>query len=536
MKPLRLLIPALLSGMMLALAWLGFSGLILLIAFVPLLYAEELISQNHNHYKPTVFWAISFFSFLIWNALTSWWIWYATPVGAFVTIVLNSLLMSMVWGLAFRVKLRKGSLFGYVFLLFAWISFEYLHYRWDMSWPWLTLGNGLANDIKLIQWFEYTGVFGGTAWILIVNLLLFDTMKRVGDMPRKNSLFRIGILILIVAFPVCFSLLQYANYTEKTDPVEVVIAQPNIDPYHDKFGGMTYDEQLDRLLRVSDSLGSSIIDFFVGPETALCEVWENNPLQSTQMLSLSRFLDEKYPNAAYIVGATTFLRYFSGDVVTPTARHSADSTIVYDAFNSACFIKNDYPVQFYHKTKLVSGVEKMPFEKHLRFLESFVIDLGGVSGTLGTEGDTVVFKHDKAVVAVPICYESGYGEYMTGFVKKGANLFFIITNDGWWRDTPGYKQHLSYSRLRAIELRRSIARSANTGISCFINQRGDILKRSDWWKTTALSCTLNLNDKITFYARNGDYIASVSVFVFALLLIVYLFDLLKVKWRVKRVR
>jgi apolipoprotein N-acyltransferase len=521
MKPLRLLVPAFISGLMLALAWLGFSGLILLIAFVPLLYAEELLLQNHNQGKPTLFWAISFFSFFVWNVLTSWWIWHATPVGAFVTIVLNSLMMSMVWGLAFKVSQRKGTLFGHVFLLFAWISFEYLHYRWDMSWPWLTLGNGLANDVKLVQWFEYTGVFGGTAWILVVNLLLFDTMKRVGDVSGKSSLVRFGILFFVIAFPVCFSLLQYANYTEKTDPVDVVIAQPNIDPYHDKFGGMTYNEQLDRLLRVSDSLGSPSVDFFIGPETALHEVWENDPHQSPQISSLSRFIDQKYPYAAYIVGATTFLRYFPGDVVSPTARHSADSAIVYDAFNSSCFIKKDQPVQLYHKTKLVSGVEKMPFEKHLRFLKSLMVDLGGISGTLGTLGDTVVFKHDRAVVAVPICYESGYGEYLTGFVMKGATVFFVITNDGWWRDTPGYKQHLSFSRLRAIELRRSIARSANTGISCFINQRGDILDKSDWWKTTALSGTLNLNDKITFYARHGDFIARFSVFMFALLLLVY---------------
>jgi apolipoprotein N-acyltransferase len=185
------------------------------------------------------------------------------------------------------------------------------------------------------------------------------------------------------------------------------------------------------------------------------------------------------------------------------------------------------PLQYYHKTKLVSGVEKMPFEKQLRFLEKWIINLGGISGTLGTQQDTLVFSKNGTNFAVPICYESGYGEYMSGFIRKGAVAIFIITNDGWWKNTPGYKQHLSYSRLRAIEFRRGIARSGNTGISCFINQRGDIVKQTKWWTQTSISGTVNRNDKITFYAKHGNYMARISVILFALMLVIFLVEVLK---------
>ena len=104
------------------------------------------------------------------------------------------------------------------------------------------------------------------------------------------------------------------------------------------------------------------------------------------------------------------------------------------------------------------------------------------------------------------------------YVRKGAQLIFIITNDGWWKNTPGYKQHLSFARLRAIETRRSIARSANTGISCFINQRGEISQATEWWVPASIKGNLNANSAITFYVKHGDYIARVAIFMSIVLL------------------
>ena len=109
-------------------------------------------------------------------------------------------------------------------------------------------------------------------------------------------------------------------------------------------------------------------------------------------------------------------------------------------------------------------------------------------------------------------------------VSNGANLLFIITNDGWWGHTPGHRQHFSMARLRAIELRRSIARSANTGISCFIDQRGDVYDATSYWEPAVISRDLNINRELTFYARMGDYIGRLSVFLtvlFSLISVVF---------------
>ncbi len=164
----------------------------------------------------------------------------------------------------------------------------------------------------------------------------------------------------------------------------------------------------------------------------------------------------------------------------------------------------------------------MPYPEQLRFLEKLVIDLGGASGSRATQKERSVFIGGKAKVAPAICYESVFGDYMNEFVKKGANVIFILTNDGWWKDTPGYKQHLHYARLRAIENRRSIARSANTGISATINQRGDIMEHTEWWEAASLTTTINLNEKQTLYTRFGDVFYRVAGLMTIILILISL--------------
>jgi apolipoprotein N-acyltransferase len=148
----------------------------------------------------------------------------------------------------------------------------------------------------------------------------------------------------------------------------------------------------------------------------------------------------------------------------------------------------------------------MPFPWLFKHIESFAIDLGGTTGTLGTQSERTVLKGIDANqrLAPSVCYESIYGDFMRKYVAGGANFIGIITNDGWWGDTPGYKQHLAYARLRAIENRRNVVRAANTGISCFINQRGDISQAQPYWEKAAIKGQIHLNNSRTVFSYTGD--------------------------------
>ena len=148
------------------------------------------------------------------------------------------------------------------------------------------------------------------------------------------------------------------------------------------------------------------------------------------------------------------------------------------------------------------------------------LDLGGTVGTLGTDEDYIVFfSNGKPKTATAICYESTDGRYISQLVARGAELIFIITNDGWWKDTPGHRQHAAFASLRAIENRRPIARSANTGISCFVSPRGESSQQTEYWKEAVIKQTLYPQNEITFYTKYGDYIYRAASFLAILFLL-----------------
>jgi apolipoprotein N-acyltransferase len=171
----------------------------------------------------------------------------------------------------------------------------------------------------------------------------------------------------------------------------------------------------------------------------------------------------------------------------------------------------------------VPGAEIIPFSSYLPFLEKLALSNGGTSGTLGVEDSPKIFKTQKTSIAPVICYESIYGEFTANQVRQGAELLCVLTNDGWWGDTPGYKQHFSFSRLRAIETRRWVIRSANTGTSGIINEYGDVIAETPYWKPAVLSATVPLLKTQTIFSQQGDYIGRSFSFV-AVLIILFAFS------------
>lgn len=162
-----------------SLAWLGFPGWTLFFAFLPLFYLDQFFVEQKKNYRSVSFWGHAFFAVFIWNVLTTFWIVNATLTGALMAFLINSFAMSLVLWLAHIARRNFRANLGYIALIVFWISFEYIHYHWDIEWPWLHLGNGFANNVKMVQWYEYTGVFGGTFWVLIMNIVLFKIGRNI---------------------------------------------------------------------------------------------------------------------------------------------------------------------------------------------------------------------------------------------------------------------------------------------------------------------------------------------------------------------
>ncbi len=483
-----------------------FTGSIPFLAFlglVPLLLIEDSIFSNK--YKSAKLFIHSYITFCLYNLGTTWWIWNASAGGAILAFLLNSLIMAAVFQLFHLTKKRVGIREGYIAFILFWIGFEYIHYEWELSWPWLNFGNVFASSPKLIQWYSISGVLGGSFWILLVNLVVFFVVKHLYFQKKSFSSQRNLLLFLasILIFPIVFSIIQYYSYDQVGKNTEIIVTQPNVDPYNEKFTG-SIENQLDRICDLADSLITPKTEFVLAPETALPFNFYEDEVERIIYYHYLVERKAKWNNSSLLIGAST--RKFFKDKHSRASRKIEGGPGYEEYYNSSMLIDQHDKPRFSHKSKLVLGVEKVPFSNVLPVLEQLSIDNGGASGTLGIEDYAQVFQTKGMKIAPIVCYESLYGSFVAEQCNKGAELLFVITNDGWWGNTPGYKQHRAFSQLRAIENRKSVARSANTGISCFINQRGDILSETSWWKETSLRGTLKRNKEKTFYATNGDLI------------------------------
>ncbi len=268
-----------------------------------------------------------------------------------------------------------------------------------------------------------------------------------------------------------------------TNP-NVVVIQPNIDPWDEKFEAGKEEAQIQKFIRLSESALDTNTRLVVWPETAIpVTVNEADMSHNYFLLPVWDFL-KRHPKINLLTGIEGF-RIFDKEQKSSYSYPIPNSNKYADSYNSAVLFNSDTS-QVYHKSKLVPGAEVLP--SFIRFLSVWFEKFGGTTGGYARQEKRTVLKtfNHSYNIAPAVCYESIYGEFMSVYVRNGADLIAVITNDGWWGDTQGYKQHESYARLRAVETRRWVVRSANTGISCFIDPLGDVIDPQPWNKTAVI--------------------------------------------------
>jgi apolipoprotein N-acyltransferase len=502
------------SGVMLGIGFPGYVPfpLLLLVAWVPLL-----VLQFETKSTRTVF-VHGLNTFLLYNILATFWVTNTAFAAGLFAVVANSLLMTLPW-LAFHWTSRVSPRVSYLALIAFWVCFEYGHYNWSLNWPWLTLGNGFAQFPALVQWYELTGVLGGSAWILLVNYLVFRWTLHPRPRPRPFP----TLPLLATVLPMVVSLVRFSTYTPPPgESITVSAIQPNLEPHFQKFT-LRESEQLDIFLSLSRralQAAPQPVDYLLYPETSFSGIDADQPFARPSL----RTLREQISGPRYLVTGIGSYQLFGPDA-PPTdavryARNTDGSTVAFEALNAALQVDlQTGRTQVYRKGVFVPGAESFPFRRALFFLEPLVASLGGTTAGLGTQDTRDPLVGERARVAPVICYESVFGEYFTDYIRAGAQAIFVMTNDGWWGHTPGHLQHLWFSSLRAIETRRSVVRSANLGACAFIDQRGEIVSRTYYDERGYLNGRMRLNDALTPYVRFGDIPARVALLVAAMALL-----------------
>ena len=510
---------SILSGLLLTISF-PYTGSLTFVAFfalVPLLIVEHTITVKR--YRSRKVFIHAYVTFFIYNLGTTWWIWNADPQGAVMAFVFNSLLMTFAFQLFHFCKKHIGRKEGYIGLILIWVGFEYIHHIWELSWPWLSFGNIFSIHPELVQWYSYTGILGGSAWLLLSNLMILRIIEnkyfKKESWGIQTPLFIVYTVILFV--PIASSLWTYTSYKEIGEKKEVIVTQPNIDPYNEKFSGLETEDQLNRVITLAQEKLTPKTAVVLAPETAIPYAFNEDVFENLIPYHILTSAMSNWGETELYIGASTQKQFETKR--SRASKKDPGGPGFYENYNTSVFIDTKTKPHFVHKSKLVLAAEKVPFSNWFPAMEELSLDLGGTTGTLGIEDEPRIMYAKDFAFAPVICYESVYGEFIGEQCSKGAQVIFIITNDGWWGDTPGYKQHMSFARLRAIENRRWVARSANTGSSCFINQRGDVVEKSNWWVPTSLKQSVVLNSNRTFYSLQGDGMGRAFAFVSVLLVL-----------------
>ncbi|WP_295211841.1 apolipoprotein N-acyltransferase [uncultured Chryseobacterium sp.] len=529
----------LISAMLLSISWPTYGvPFFIFFALVPLLMMEHGVSKFSDYNRKSwVVFGLSYLCFVIWNTVTTGWLYGSkNPDGShsmmavLFPVLVNSLLYALVFQCYHWYKNAQGTYWGLAFLIAIWMSFEKFHLGWELTWPWLNLGNAFSDYPKLIQWYDTLGATGGSFWILLTNVLIFYTVRiwQAGR-KRKDLIKNTSIVATLIIFPMIISLVKYNSFDEKPiGSVNVLMLQPDLDPYAEKYSQDSLTIEND-LLSLAERNSKGKIDYYIAPETALPgngSISETAFEKSMIINNLKSFLS-KHPGSVFTTGISSH-HFYTSENNLPKEAYQLNPGLWVERFNSAIQVIPDQKVEVYHKGKLVPGVEIFPYMSYLKpLLGDAMINLGGTVASLGTDKERTSFSNpfNKGKIAPIICYESIYGEFTGDYVKKGANFLAIMTNDSWWGVTEGHKQLLSYARLRAIETRREIARAANSGISAHINAKGEIIEDTFYGDKTALYARVNLYDGMTFYTKAGDLLSRFSIFAFGFLLFYFL-----IKW------
>ncbi|HQJ75418.1 MAG TPA: apolipoprotein N-acyltransferase [Bacteroidota bacterium] len=530
-----------LSGVILGFSFPPFKfGIISIIGLVPLLYVIDGLSSFKKVFK------YSYLTFFVFNLIACYWVGgWGNETDIFLMISGVALIVIHPFFFTIPILVYKliqkllNKFIALIFLPFIWVSFEYLHSITEFAFPWLLLGNTQTYNIYDIQYITFTGVYGISFWIVLMNILIYylhlKFLYNQIKIKSINGIITILIVLLFFFLPNIISKIILDDYSEQISnkKIKVAIIQPNIDPW-EKWKKSKEFEQVITLLNKSNLVKQNEnVDLIVWPETAI-PFYIRQPSRSEELALIYKSVDSIKTNI--LTGAADLKIYASNENIPPSAKKMKGSDIAYDSYNSIfLFEPGKRNIQVYHKIKLVPFSERIPYLDAYPFLINFLEWGVGISNW-GIGKDSTIFSFnfsdtlflnkninsntEKVNFWAMVCYESIFPGFVSEFVKKGAEFLVIVTNDSWFGNSSGPYQHNQFAVLRAIENRRSIVRCANGGVSSFIDPIGRIQKKSQFNTETILIDEIELNSYQTFYTKYGDVFSKFSLYISIVIILI----------------
>ncbi len=479
----------------------------------------------------------TYLAFFFFNLITIYWVgsWQKGTdpflmIAGGTLLFFNPLLFLIPSTLFYFARRSFNEKFALLAFPFFWITYEYVYMLTDISFPWLTLGSGLSHFTVFIQVADVIGSVGISVVVIYLNILFYKAFINYKTSPKKFAADAAGIII-IFAIVIFYGSYRLSTFKVSGHKIKVGLIQPNLDPWK-KWEDNHPEEATELYLKLSREAVQQGAHFIVWPETALGPVYLMSPAYYSIKDSIYKFLEGT--NSFLFTGMPDVHYYQSDEKIPSDAKYSKIGEFYYSIYNGILLLSPyTTKVERYGKMKLVPFGEKVPFVDALPFLGKFFKWGVGIS-SWNVGRDTSVFsvplrtddfsKADTLKVNGLVCYESVYPYFVTNFIRKGADLIAVVTNDSWYGKSSGPYQHKEIAVLRAVENRKSVIRAANGGISCIIDPLGRTLKETKLFTRTVLVGSVPIQEGETFFSKHPmiiPYFASylsLSVFLYFLIL------------------
>ncbi len=533
-----------LSGILLGISFPPFPfpfQLLMFFGLVPYFYVIEkkttLIDINRS----------SYLAFFVFGLITLYWVgsWQknADPflmISGVLLIFVNPLFLLIPSTIFyFSRKIFPGKTALYFFPLF-WVTYEYAYMITDLSFPWLTLGSGLAHFTSFIQIADIIGTLGLSLLVVLINVLIYKVFIRYHS-TNKISYYNLTAAVLIYSFIFLYGFIKINNFTISKRKIRVGLIQPNIDPWK-KWDVGSLNDFTKLYLNDSRKAVNKGAKLIVWPETAF-PVYLLSGGYEDALDSIYNFVRK---NDVYLMTGMPDIRYYHKGEKMPSDVKYSGNLGYYATYNAIYLFSPDTrAIQRYGKMKLVPFGERVPFVDQFPFLGNIIKWGVGITGW-NVGKDTILFKikdkdinqglsnaaeNDTVKIDGLVCYESIYPLFVSEFVRKGAQFITVVTNDSWYGNSSGPYQHKEMSVLRAVENRRSVIRAANGGISCIIDPLGRTIIHSEMFTKTFLVGNVILQNNETFYTKHA-YLVPVLSSVFSIW-VIGMFILLTLKKKFK---
>lgn len=511
---------SILTGLFLAIAWTSSSiGFLLFFAFIPLFF---LIDTTLSLKKIFLF---SFLSFFVWTLGVMSWLGQLSLIINDKLIVYSAfIIIPLVFSLRILffviIKRKINQPWVWIAMPIIWVGMEYILSVGDLSFMWMNLGFGLSANTWFIQFYQYTGLYGGSLLILSFNILVYLAWKYRSTKKRLQALLFTLIILLVIIGIVNVS--SYVNNPPKGNKIKVALVQANLNPY-EKIEASSLEKQLKAVSKLIDKIKDQ------HPDLILCTegIFQNGSLQIDHLDNHNEFNTlkniSKELEAAILTGLITYKVYSEKPINNNTAT-SLENGLYYDAYNAAVFITPELPLQIRSKNILVPFMEKVPFVNTFPALNNFHLDLNQKKMSYAVLEEKGLFKHKNVTTFPFICRELLFPDHFRKYFSHEMNLITIISNMAWTNSENAHNQLLSYARALSIIFGKEVAYVSNQGPSCFINSQGEIISKTKWNENSVLVEEISLRQGQTFYAKYGDWIGKPFFYLSLFLLLFTLFN------------